>query len=125
MKAGVLNRWVTFEKYEAATDTDGNQLQDSDGNLLDPEWIDAFEVSTSMPCQITPLRGRELIAAAAVQSKVTHELRVRYRTGFSATMRGRDGNLIYNIEAVVGDANAGTEYITLLCSSGVNQGGTA
>jgi SPP1 family predicted phage head-tail adaptor len=114
--AGQFRALVYFERYLAQQDSDGE---------MDESWVDAFAVSTRLPCQITPLSGRELLAAQAVQSKASHRLRVRYRPGFDATCRGTCAGTVYNVEAVIPDADSGIEYVTLLCSSGVNQGGTA
>lgn len=124
MRAGGLRDYLTFEDLRPETDTDGNVILDSDG-LATETWVDAFEVNTRMPVVLTPLSGRELIAAQSVQSKVTHRVVVRYRPGFNARFRARGGGLIYNIEAVINDPNSGIEYLTLLCSTGVDQGGTA
>lgn len=124
MRAGGLRDWMVFEDLLPEKDSDGNVVYDSDGNVAE-DWVDAFEVNTRMPVELTPLSGRELIAAQSVQSKVTHRIRVRYRPGFTSRMRGRQADFVYNIEAIVPDPNSGIEFVTLLCSSGVNQGGTA
>lgn len=105
--------WVTFESPIDELDSDGATVQ---------TWVDAFEVNSRMPCEVTALSGGELIAAQAVQSKVTTRLKPRYRPGFSASMRGRLGSTIFNIEAVIPDPDSRIRYVTLLCSSGVNEG---
>lgn len=75
-----------------------------------------------MPAEILPLSGRELIAADAVQTKVTARIRVRYHESYKARMRGVHRGTIYNIEAVVPDQQSGTHWLMLQCSTGVNNG---
>ena len=106
--------WLTFEKTVTEQDSDGNQVT---------EWIPAFDLNPRMPCKVSDLSGRELFAAQAVQSKVTARVEVRFRPGFVATMRGRapDGTL-YNIAAVTHDRESRRRWITLHCSTGVNEG---
>jgi SPP1 family predicted phage head-tail adaptor len=118
MQAGRLRHWLTFQ-------TPGEEEPDSDG-AMSFEWLDAFEVSTRMPCSVEALSGRELIAAQAVQSEVTTRIRTRYRPGFHSVQRaiGTDGT-IYNIRSVVPDEDSRRRYVTLLATSGTDAGGTA
>lgn len=120
MEAGRLRHWLTFEAPTVEIDSDGAQVAD---------WVDAFEVSTRMPCEVTALSGRELLAAQAIQSKVTTRIKTRYRPGFMATMRawyqdprGTSPTIIYNLEAIIPDPDSRIRYVTLLASSGLNQG---
>lgn len=118
MRAGKLRHWLTFEKP-------GEPDQDSDGALAET-WVDAFEISFRMPCEVETLAGRELIAAQAMASNATHQIKTRYRPGFNSTMRATapDGT-VFNIEAVLHDDDSRRREITLLASSGLNAGGTA
>lgn len=112
LPAGRLRHRVAFE--ELVTDLD------SDGAMV-PTWV-PFGDGRPLPAEIVPLSGRELIAAQAVQSKVTARLRVRYRPGFTASMRAVHRGTIYNIEGVIPDPDSGVRFVTLLCSSSVNEG---
>ena len=115
MKAGTLRHWLTFEVKTVEQDSDGAQVE---------IWVPAFEVNHRMPCEVTELSGRELIAAQAVQSKVTARIRARYRPGFKATMRATLPNgIVYNIEAVIADPDSMRTHVTLLASQGINEGG--
>lgn len=116
MRAGGLRHWLTFEDLVTGLDSDGATVED---------WVPAFAVSSRMPAEVTPLSGRELIAAGGVQSKVTHRIKVRFRNGFRARMRAVEREVYYNIEAVIPDPDSGFRFLTLLASSGVNAGGTA
>ena len=93
---------------------------DSDDGAIAETWADAF--GQMLSAEIMPLSGRELIAAQAVQSKVQARIRIRHRPGVVAAMRAVHRGTVYNIEAVVPDAGSGVDYMTLMCSYGVNDG---
>lgn len=114
MRAGKLRHWLTFQR-------DAGQ-QDSDG-AWEPAWVDAFIARSRMPCEITYLQGRELLAAQAMNSKVTCRITTRYRPGFVAALRALapDGSL-FNIEAVLPDNVSGRREVVLLASTGINEG---
>lgn len=129
MQPGRLRHWLTFEAKVIEMDSDGAQVA---------TWVPAFEVNPRMPFDVVALSGRELIAAQAVQSKVTSRLVGRYRPGFAASMRAwfQDPDLvdisgakvypdavIYDIQAVIPDPDSRRRSVTLLASSGVNEGG--
>lgn len=113
MRSGNLRHWVTFERPVTVQDSDGND---------EVEWVDAFQINSRMPCEVTDLSGNALFAAQAAQSKVTTRIKVRYRPGFDASMRGRLGRTIYNIEAVIADPESRIRWTTLLCVSGTDEG---
>ena len=106
-----MRHLVTFESPVTTQDESGQPLL---------SWVPAFSLPIS--AEIVPLYGRDLIAAQAEQSKVTTRIIVRYRPGFVASMRGVHRETIFNIEAVIPDPDSGFEYVTLMCSSGVNAG---
>ncbi len=114
MRAGRLRHWLTFESLVVDQDSDGNRLE---------EWIPAFEVSSRLPADVVALSGRELIAAQAQNSRVTHRIMLRYRPGFLPTMRARlaDGT-IFSIEGIIPDPDSRRRHVTILASSGVNVG---
>lgn len=114
MKAGRLRHWLTFQRDFGGLDSDG---------AWEPAWLDAFGARSRMPCQIENLQGRELLAAQAMNSKVTCRITVRYRPGFEASLRAvaPDGS-VYNIEAVLPDNSTGRSSLILLASTGVNEG---
>ncbi len=94
-------------------------VQDAGGEMV-PTWVDAFPQGLST--EITPLYGKDLIAAQAEQSEITTRLKVRYRPGFTPTMRGLHRGIIYDIKFVIADPDSGYEFVTLMCGSGLNQG---
>lgn len=93
-----------------------NEL-DSDGTTVST-WLH-FSMERA---EISPLSGRELIAARAVQAKVNTRIVMRFRPFVVPTMRVLHGSTIYDIEAVIPDPDSGRRWLTLLCSSGVNEG---
>ena len=111
MKAGRLRHRIDFQRLEV--------MQDSDG-AIEEVWVNAFPVMIS--AEISPLSGRELIAANAVQSNVSTRIRVRYRHGIVASMRVVHRGVYYNIAAIIPDQDSGESYLTLNCTSGANEG---
>ena len=67
-----LRQWLTFEELVTELDSDGAAVE---------SWEPAFVLNPRMPCSVTPMSGRELIAARAVQSKVSVRVVVRFRPG--------------------------------------------
>lgn len=109
--AGRLRHRVQIEQLVTEQDSDGASVE---------TWADA--VGCFVPAEIMPLSGRELIAAAAVQAKVSTRIRIRYRAGISPSMRVVHRGILYGVEAVVPDQTSGVRYLTLMCTDGVNQG---
>lgn len=50
---------------------------------------------------IEPLSGAESLAADRLQSRVTHEIRLRYRTDITSAMRLRMGARVFHIVSVI------------------------
>jgi SPP1 family predicted phage head-tail adaptor len=111
MKAGRLRHRVQFQELIVQMDSDGAQ---------EPTWVDIFPAL--IPADIAALSGRSLIAAQAVQSKVTTRIVVRHRPGLKPSMRVIHRDTTYNIEAIIPDPDSGVHYVSLQCSSGVNEG---
>jgi SPP1 family predicted phage head-tail adaptor len=109
--AGALRHRVRIDQLEVELDSDGERTE---------TWADAFGML--LPAEISPLSGRELVAAAAVQSKVAVRVRIRYRPGVNASMRVVHRDVAYGIEAVTPDTASGVEYLTLHCTHGANEG---
>jgi SPP1 family predicted phage head-tail adaptor len=111
IKAGALRHRVLVEELIVDLDSDGKKVE---------TWSPVFE--RMVPAEIKAMSGRELIASQAVQSKVNTRIRVRYRVEFKASLRVTHRSTVYNIEAVIPDPDSGVSFLTLLCSSGVNEG---
>lgn len=113
MKFGKLRHRVLVEEEQLEPDLD------SDGARV-PVWLPVFDRLVS--ARVKALSGREYVAAQAVQSKVTTRITVRFSDKFKARQRITHRTTIYNIEAVMPDEDSGVHYLSLLCSSGVNEG---
>lgn len=83
MRAGDLRHRVTFQARSKAEDSFGERLND---------WSDLF----ASWAQISPLSGRELLAAQAVQADVTHQVTVRYRPELASPRAVAAMRITYN-----------------------------
>lgn len=89
MRAGDLRRQIALQTRATVQDTFGGQSQ---------VWTTAYTVWA----QISPLSGRELLAAQAVRSEVTHTITIRWRSELAdpmalAAMRAVYNGRIFNI----------------------------
>lgn len=87
MRAGLLRHRVTIESPPTT--------QDSHGQVTGA-WVPFVSCWAS----ISPLAGRELIAARSVESGVSHVVRIRYRSGITSGMRVNFDGRYFNIIAV-------------------------
>ena len=110
LHAGRLRHRVTIERRV--------QTQDSNGDMV-TEWD---TVAADEPAAIEPLSVREFISSQALQSGVTARITIRHRSGLTADMRIRHGELIYNPQGWLADPDSGLEYLTAPCTQGVNDG---
>lgn len=111
MIIGKLRHRVTIQALITEIDSDGAQ---------EDIWVNQY--NTEIWADVQPLSGRELIEAGAVQSKVNTRIIIRYRDLMLPNMRVLHKNNIYNIEAIIPDKETGNKYLTLICTSGVNEG---
>lgn len=108
MQAGKLRHLVLFERLDSSLDSDGALVE---------EWTPLFG-GKRIWCDVGALSGRELIAADAIQSKVTTRIVTRYRAGFQPLDRAVYQGTQYNIEAVIPDPHSRRQWLTLQCSDG-------
>lgn len=108
MEAGKLRHRITIQQRSSTQDSYGQPLV---------AWTDVATVW----CAIDPLSGRELLAAEAVQSEITHKVVMRYRSGINAKMRVLYGSRIFDIQNVL-DENERHRTLTLLCLEGLTDG---
>jgi len=108
MQAGKLRKSIELQRRSTIQD-DYGQPQ--------PVW----ETVATTNAEFELLSGRELIAAQAVQSEVTHNVTIRYRAGITPAMRISYGGRLFNIHAVL-DESERHRMLTLLCSEGLNDG---
>ncbi|WP_455424905.1 phage head closure protein [Dryocola sp. LX212] len=110
MKAGPLRHRVMLQEPLKTQDPETGAIVDS--------WVDVKEIFA----EVTAVSARDFAAAQAFQNKITSRIKIRYRTGISDKHRILFRGEIYNIEGVLPDPDSGLEYLTLPCSSGVNNG---
>lgn len=113
MMAGGLKRRITLQQHGTGADELGQPVL---------TWVDVATIYAS----IEPLSGRELLAAQAVQSEVSHKITIRYQPQFAnpkamAAMRIIYNSRVFNIHASI-DVNDGHRMIELSASEGLNDG---
>lgn len=113
MRSGDLRKRVTFQVRSTVSDAFGQQSS---------VWTDLFTIWAG----IEGLSARELYAAQAVQSEVTHTIMVRYRPEFAlpavvAAMRVLYGARVFNISGAV-NVNERNREIVISASEGLNLG---
>lgn len=108
MQAGKLRKRIEIQRRSTTQDGYGQPLT---------TWT--TEITTQ--ADFEPLNGRELVAAQAVQSEVTHTVTIRYRPGITPAMRISYAGRFFNIHAVLDEAER-RRMLTLLCSEGLNDG---
>lgn len=101
MRAGRLRHRITLQTRSATLDAAGNRPA---------AWTDDATVWGA----VEPLSGRELIAAQAAQSEVTHKLTLRWRAGVTAAMRVAFGSRTFEILSLANRDERGAE-LTLMC----------
>jgi len=97
MEAGRLRHRVIVEQVSLTADAMG-------------QGTETWTTYTTLWMDLQPLRGRELIAAQAVNSEITVKAISRYKSGISPTMRLKHGTAIYTILEIV---NPGMRNISL------------
>jgi SPP1 family predicted phage head-tail adaptor len=108
-----LNRLVMVQEREMTQDSFGGQSID---------WTDVKQVYA----KIRALTGKEIFAAQAVQSEVTHEIIVRYDAIFADPKVAAAYRLVYNsrifdVSACMNEDEA-DQVITLLATEGLSDG---
>lgn len=118
LKRGELRHRIRFEENAYLRDTSGNVIQDEQTGETSRQWTLVREAWA----KIAPSSGREFIAAQAVQSKVVARITVEYQQ-VDPSWRIVHNGTVYNIEAVLTDADSGLEYLSMPVSTGVNPSG--
>ena len=113
LRAGALGQRITLQQRSTAQDATGGQLA---------TWSDVATVWA----EVTPLSGRELIAAQAVASETSHQITLRWQPAFAdaravTAMRVVYNGRHFNINAAINEDER-NRTLTLLVSEGVNDG---
>ncbi len=107
--AGRLRHVVSIERQVEIIDSNGDHSR---------EW----EYVTSLRAEVKDLSGRELLLAQQVQSSVSTDIVTRFNASVDATCRIKHNGVVYNVTAVIHDANSGREFMVLRCERGLNDG---
>ena len=113
MGAGMFRKSVKFQTRDVTVDSYGQQVT---------SWSDAFSARAA----IEPLSARELFAAQALQSEVSHRITVRYRAQLAnptlvAAMRVLYGTRVFDIRGAINiDERRGV--VELSATEGLNNG---
>lgn len=112
-RAGDRRHLVQVQKRNAQDNDDGSPAKD---------WVTLFSTKAA----IQALSGRELMAAQAVQSEVSHQINVIYRPEWakpkqSATYRIVLGARIFNIHSAYNVEERNREVL-IMASEGLNDG---
>ena len=111
MKAGKLRHRITIERFKSG-------IQDPETGDIVSTWV---VLQSAVPAGVEPVSGREFMASAATQSRISTRITVRYRDVNSSDRIVYRGH-IYNIEAVLPDKVSGLDYLTLMCTDGSDHG---
>lgn len=87
MEPGRLNRRVELQSATETADTRGGIAR-------------TWATYATVWAEVAPLGGRELFYAQQVQSLVTHNIRMRYRTTLTAAHRIKYGTRIFGVLSV-------------------------
>ena len=109
----MFRKSVKFQTRDLSVDSYGGQVT---------TWTDAFTTRAA----IEPLSARELFAAQAVQSEVSHRITVRYRSELAnpalvGAMRVLYGTRVFNIQGAI-NINERHGIVEISASEGLNDG---
>ncbi len=113
MQAGKLSKTIVLQRRDSAKDTLGEQVT---------TWSDVAQLRA----EIVPLSAREMLAAQAVRSEMTHQITVRFAKFLAdpkemARLRIVYGTRLFNIQGVI-NVDESDRQLTLLVSEGLNDG---
>lgn len=99
MRAGTLKHRVLFEQLST-----GSPTQNAGGEI-ESSWA-AFK---TLWASVSPLKGRELVAAQQISAEVTGVIKIRYNALVTASMRAVFEGRVYDILAVIDPEEAHRE----------------
>ena len=113
MRAGDLRHQIVIEQQSASLDSFGGQVQ-------------TWSTVNTVFADIVPLSGRELEAAQAINTEISHQIRIRYQPALTdpkvvAAYRVRFGARLFNIHAAFNVDERNNE-LNLLAGEGLNLG---
>jgi SPP1 family predicted phage head-tail adaptor len=112
MKAGALRHRITVEQL--------TETQDPSTGAVSQAWT---TFAADVPCDVLPLSGREILAAAAADSGQRMRFVIRYgnSVGVVPTMRISHESQLFNITEIVPDPSL-RDCVTLIAEAGIRNG---
>ncbi|WP_287875934.1 phage head closure protein [Acidovorax sp.] len=104
MQAGQLDQRISVERLQGGFDELGQPLPDT--------WAHLF----TCWAEVSPLLGREYLAAQAAVSEVTARIRMRFRPWMTAQDRVIHNGTVYQIESVI-DVRSANRELHLMCKA--------
>ena len=113
LRAGTLRHRLVIQRRTATQDSVGGQST-------------AWTTIATVWAEISPLSGREQLAAQAVQAEITHQITVRWQPLFAnpkvvASYRGLDNGRIFNISSSI-NQDERNRIVVLQATEGLNEG---
>ncbi len=105
MRAATLRHRVVLQSAAATADSGGGGAA---------TWSD----DATLWASIEPIKGAERLTAQQLESRLTHRVRLRHRSGVTTAMRLKFGARIFNIRAVI-NPDERNRLLELLCEEGV------
>lgn len=118
MDAGQLRHRIDIDERLTTQDEHGDAV------VTWSPWV------TNEPAKVADISGGEFLRGQGIASEVTTRITIRWRRGLVPTMRVRhlveDGSPpiidYYDIKRVLRDQESGRDFITMMCTRGVNDG---
>jgi len=110
MEAGKLRHRITIK-------TPVN-IQDEVTGAVKVEWE---TLATNVPASIEPFSVSKFVSAQQMQSSVSVQIVIRWRSTLQQNMRIEHKGEIYDVIGFLPDKNSNREYVTLPCRVGVNE----
>lgn len=112
LDAGGLNRRITIQSNVGTQDP-------NTGEIIPGAWTDW---ASNIAASVSPVSARELAQSQQTTSELRTRFVIRYRPGVISAMRVVYRGVNYDIQGVIPDPDSNLEWLTLDCSSGVNNG---
>ena len=100
LRIGPLNKRITIEQV--------TETRDSYGAV-----VEAWGVFAVVNASVSPLVGREYIAAKQISADVTHKIRLRYLSGITPKMRISWDGRIFDIESILNVDECNREMVIM------------
>lgn len=101
MRIGDLNKRITWQYQTKVSDNMGG-------------WITTWTDACTVWCAIWPTSANEIIAANAVSMVVSHRIRIRYRSVFKSSWRGKFGNRFFAIVGITNPSES-NKFLDVMC----------